>query len=697
MRYGGRSILTSAQRPGWKDTIRRSPTVSAWPFVVVILAQMAIGGLSVYALSAIRAYVTAESLWSKGQHEAIYFLNLYLDTQNPQHFGAFKRTIAVPLADLKGRALLEQSHPDVEGAVAALRAAGNPEEDVPRLAWTFLNFRGFPYLEDAVARWKETDRDILELERLGRQIGAKHPGVDASTFRARLEELDAEMTPRTVAFSRALGDGARVVEALLMVVNLAFACLLAGLTVWRVGKFMSQRQQIETKLAWQASHDELTGLVNRRALEEKLRAPTRPARDAPAAPRSLMFIDLDQFKIVNDTCGHAAGDALLRRICPAVRDALGPDDLLARLGGDEFSVFMEGADLALALSTAERVRLAVEQVGFVWEGRPFGVTASIGLVNDADGSMSPDEMMRAADMACFMAKEKGRNRIQAHCEKDESLLVRVREMNWAQRIHQGLNEDRFCLYAQEIVPLAGAPDAGLHLELLIRMRDEMGALVPPSSFLPAAERFGLIGLVDRWVVRQAFRTLADRRAVKGAIPVTCCGINLSGATIGDDAFLDFLKSAFAEFRVSPATICFEVTETSAIVNLDAARDFIQDLRRFGCTFALDDFGSGMSSFNYLKSLPVDLIKIDGGFVKNLLTDRADRAMVEMINHVGHVMGKEIIAEFVETAEIADALRDIGVDYGQGYGLAAPRPFTARFQAMARTKQDPLERFDRLIA
>ena len=658
---------------------------------------MAIGGFSVYILSASRAFVTGESLWSKGQHEAVYFLNLYLDTESPQHFEQFNRAIGVPLAYRRGRQLLEQANPDIAGASAAFREAGNPIEDIPRLSWTFRKFRDAPYLKDAVARWRETDPFILELNRLGTLVAAAHPIINAAGLRRQLEEIDAQNTPRAVAFSRALNEGAHVVEWLLMLVNLASASVLAGLTIWRVGKVLTQRRQIEAALVWQASHDELTGLVNRRAFEERLLQAVKPAYGRLHATCALMFIDLDQFKIVNDTCGHAAGDALLRRICPALQKILEPNDLLGRLGGDEFSVLLPETDMTRALVVAEDLRAAVEQVDFIWHGQTFGVTASIGLIHYEAAAISPDEMMRAADMACFMAKEKGRNRVHAHREEDQELLGRIREMNWVQRIHQALNEGRFCLYAQEIVALTEADEPGVHLEVLIRLHDERGVLVPPSSFLPAAERFGIVKLVDRWVVREAFSILAGRRAIKDATPITSCAINLSGATIGDAAFLDFLKETFAEFRIPPQTICFEVTETTAIINIEAARGFVQDLRRLGCTFALDDFGSGMSSFNYLKELPVDLLKIDGAFVKNLLTDRADRAMVEMINHVGHVMGKRIVAEFVETEAVADALRDIGVDYGQGFGIAPPKAFTADFEGVTKTTGRPRDHYERLTA
>ncbi len=671
--------------------------LSAWPFVVVILIQMVVGGFSVYTLSAIRGFVSGESLWSKGQHEAVYFLTLYLDTGNPKDFTSFQRTIEVPLAYREGREALESRPPDFVRARAAFTAAGTAEEDLPSLIWMFQNFRGFPYLERAIAKWQAADRFISELDALGKEIGAYYPQDAIAEKRQKVEALDKAITPFTIAFTETLGEGARVVETLLLIANCVLAGLLAVLTLWRVSKVIRQRRHFEDALAWQASHDELTGLANRRAFKEHLAQALEPGRSVHSISCALMFIDLDQFKIINDTCGHAAGDAMLRRIGPPLEAVLGPDALLARLGGDEFSVFLRSTDMRHALEVAENIRATIETIDFLWETRRFKVTASIGLAHSSDFTGSSEEMMSRADMACFMAKENGRNRVHSHRKEDEALRGRIREMNWVQRIQQALNEDRLCLFAQEIVPLAEDDYEGIHLEILIRMRDEDGLLVPPSSFLPAAERFGLIKLIDRWVVRRTFEVLAERRKNKDMAPITCCGINLSGATVGDDAFLGFLKESFAKFGIPPQSICFEVTETTAIVNLAAARSFIKDLRVLGCTFALDDFGSGMSSFNYLKELPVDFLKIDGSFVRNLLTERPDRAMVEMINHVGHVMGKRIVAEFVETEEVADVLRDIGVDYVQGFGIALPHPFTSHFSSVCKTRRLQTNSDNRLIA
>jgi diguanylate cyclase (GGDEF)-like protein len=419
-------------------------------------------------------------------------------------------------------------------------------------------------------------------------------------------------------------------------------------------------------LAWAASHDALTGLAIRRQFEFELH---QSMAGSPGADANLMLIDLDQFKIVNDTCGHMAGDRLLKQVAKLLAGEVGGSGLVARLGGDEFGILLRDDDSA-GHDVAERIRAVVEQSSFFHDGTSFRISASIGLVRLADCTGVQDAL-RLADVACFVAKDRGRNRVHEHRTSDTGMAVRVAEMSWVNRIRKGLDEERFCLYEQEIRPVTGPLKGNERRELLLRLRDETGAMVPPGSFLPAAERYGLMPLIDRWVVRRAFEIIAERK--HSPRKIASYAINLSGTTIGDSDFVDFVAALFAQHDVSPKLVCFEITETSAISNLDEAQTFIARLREIGCSFSLDDFGTGMSSIAYLKHLPVDFIKIDGSFVKEILNSKVDRAMVEMITKTAKIMQKQVVAEFVESTAILDELRLIGVDYVQGYAIGKPVP------------------------
>ncbi len=436
---------------------------------------------------------------------------------------------------------------------------------------------------------------------------------------------------------------------------------------------VTHARRLAAEVSYQASHDGLTGLLNRHAFEQRLRNLLEESEGMDGS-HSLMFLDLDQFKVINDTCGHLAGDALLSVLGPVLQKHLRHSDLLARLGGDEFGVLLQHCPVPVAKRIAEALIEELENLNFTWEGKPFRIGLSIGQVNFSVDSWSLADLLSAADNACYLAKENGRNRIHLFSRDDQALAHRFRQTQWVGRIREGLEEDRFCLYCQAIVTTTSArsvksDEAGAHFEVLLRLHDKDGKLVMPMAFIPAAERYNLMVRIDQWVLETAFAQLAKA----GSERVATCSINLSGASLGEEGFLQFINSCFERFAVSPRMICFEITETEAISNLAKARFIIQSLKTLECRFSLDDFGSGMSSFGYLKNLPVDYLKIDGTFIKNLVSDPIDRAMVAAINNIGHAMGLKTIAEFVESASVLRELNELGVDYVQGYCIAKPEP------------------------
>lgn len=435
---------------------------------------------------------------------------------------------------------------------------------------------------------------------------------------------------------------------------------------------VTQTRMLSRQLTWQASHDALTGLVNRWEFERRVEQALNLAKSDHQV-HALCYLDLDRFKIVNDTCGHVAGDELLRQITTLLQEKTRKADTLARLGGDEFGVLLNQCTLEQALRVANALRECVQEFRFVWQEQVFTIGASIGLVGiDAD-SESLAEIISAADAACYTAKNRGRNRVYVAQTDDQERLQQRGEMQWVSRITQALESDYFCLYAQPIAAIIPTAQNGDHYEVLLRLRDEQGNLVPPMAFIPAAERYNLMHLIDRWVVRTLFENwstvIDDDQSIYA--------INLSGSSINDDQFIDFLHEQFALHPISPQRICFEITETVAIANLTKASQFIQELQQLGCRFALDDFGAGMSSFAYLKSLPVDYLKIDGSFIRNIVENSVDNAIVSAITHIGNVMGIRTIAEFVENDAILERIRALRIDYAQGYGIARPQPLIIR--------------------
>lgn len=438
---------------------------------------------------------------------------------------------------------------------------------------------------------------------------------------------------------------------------------------------ITARKKSEEQLHFLARHDPLTGLVNRREFEIRLqRALFSAHRDH--TEHALLYMDLDQFKLVNDTCGHIAGDELLRQVTWQLQQQMRGGDTLARLGGDEFGVLLERCSGHHTMQVANKLKSVIQDFRFVWEDKFFTLGVSIGLVPITETSQSVSEVLSLADAACYAAKESGRNRVHEYRPGDQNLVMAQNEMQWASRINEALEHGLFVLYKQAIVPVdnKGAGDSSpKHFEILVRMRSSNNEILPPGSFLPAAERYNLMPAVDRWVIRNLFAYLSVHPEKQTANHMYA--INLSGLSLGDDDFEDFVFSQFEAYHIRPQLICFEITETIAVTNLTKTIGFIDKFKAIGCRFSLDDFGSGFSSYGYLKNLPVDYLKIDGLFVVDIVQDEIDYAMVESINRIGHVMGKKTIAEFVENDQIRARLKELGVDYAQGYGIAMPEPLS----------------------
>jgi diguanylate cyclase (GGDEF)-like protein/PAS domain S-box-containing protein len=916
-----------------------------WPFLVIVVVLLVVSAQSMDLLLATRSYSEGESLWSKGQKRAIFYLLRYTETRAPADYQQYLVSIAVPKGDEKARIEMQKPNPDEAIAWQGFVEGRNHPEDIERMIMLFRRFKDLWYMREIIELWTQGDLYVREVTVIADELNARVVADDVSetemrAFRDRLLAIDTLLTPLTDKFSRLLGEATRITKMLLLILNLAVAGTLVpigmflsnrmarrreeaeaalklseerfnlavegsndGLWDWDIasekvyysprfkrllgfrpnefedttGNLMSRvhpddsdlvgnafrahfeqgklfdvemrvaiksgeyrwfrvrgqsvsdengravrmagsmtditdrqkaaaelfsekeraqvtlasiadgvittdpdgwveflnpvaesltgwkmsaarglplqaicrltdeasrqpapnpietvlrdertvevaatmllvrndgveipivhsgapirgsdgevngvvlilhdvsnERQYAAKLSYQATHDSLTGLINRAEFENRMNLALKSAAQL-GRHHAVMYLDLDQFKIINDTCGHAAGDQLIRQVSSLLQRRLREGDTLSRLGGDEFGVLLENCQPDHALRIAEELRQTTRDLHFASDGRSFAVSVSIGLVPVDDGLYTLADVLSAADAACYMAKDKGRNRVQLYRREDSEVSMRHGEMEWVVRIQKALEEDRFVLYAQDIVQVDGKSDHGSHCELLVRMLDEEGKLVPPMAFIPAAERYGLMPSIDRWVLRNAFATMARMFAQPSGDSLELCSINLSGATLGDDTFLDYVSEQFDRFALPRSRVCFEITETAAIANLDRAARFIEEMKKFGCRFSLDDFGSGMSSFGYLKHLPVDFLKIDGGFVKDMAEDPIDRAMVEAINSVGHVMGKKTIAEFVGSAEVMDALREVGVDFAQGYWVHKPELFEPRLKKVA---------------
>ena len=504
-------------------------------------------------------------------------------------------------------------------------------------------------LEEIVSLVDETDRRLLS----DPVHQALTTGVAVTLSRRALLLSRVNGSERSIELSASpIRDSAR--EVIGAVVMLHDVTEMRGLT---------------RQMSYQAAHDALTGLVNRREFERRLEEAIESGHRGDGQ-HVLCYLDLDRFKLVNDTSGHLAGDSMLREVAKLLRDAVRDSDTVGRLGGDEFGILLVGCPLEKARQIADDVTRAVGDHRFVWRDKIFNIGASIGLVEISRESGTLEELLAAADTACYVAKKQGTGRVVVYSARDEALARHTGEIQWLQRLQTALKENRFQLYHQAIVPAHGE-DGGPAMEVLVRLQDESGQDLLPAEFMRAAERYRLMGLVDRWVVQTTLAALG-----RGAISVPAAhsvAINISGQTLGDEQFLEFVVECLDSTGVAPGQVCFEIAETAVIANLDHARRFVGVLHGMGCQFALDDFGSGVGSFSNLKTLPLDYLKIDGSFIRNLARDSVNQAMVTAMIKLARTLNFKVIAEQVEDSAAEEAARRMGVDYLQGYAISRPQP------------------------
>ncbi|GFE70437.1 response regulator receiver modulated diguanylate cyclase/phosphodiesterase with PAS/PAC sensor(s) [Chroococcus sp. FPU101] len=433
---------------------------------------------------------------------------------------------------------------------------------------------------------------------------------------------------------------------------------------------VSESRRLSRQLSWQASHDALTGLINRREFEQQVTQVIASA-NSEEQQHALCYMDLDQFKIINDTCGHAAGDELLRQVTSLLQQRVRVTDLLARLGGDEFGLLLHQCTLKKAIEIAETLKDLIQDFRFIWQGKPFVLGVSIGVVAIDQTSQNLMKVLSEADAACYAAKAEGRNCVRVYSQNDDDLIQQRGERHLIATISQALENNRFRLYCQRIVSIV--PQSKLDFfEILLRLLDENDQLISPAVFIPAAERYGLMPKIDRWVINTFFshyHSISQPHVNSKSV----YSINLSGMSVSNDQFHRYLVDQFTRYQIPSSSICFEITETVAISNFPRANQLINELQKLGCHFALDDFGSGMCSFMYLKNLPVDYLKIDGSFVKKLTESSLDRTMIQCFQQIAQALKIKTVAEWVENTTILEELKDIGIDYAQGYGIEPPFP------------------------
>ncbi len=636
--------------------------------------------LSVLVVSGLRAYTYGQGRWSIGEHQAFEQLRRYIGEGDERYYQQFLNSIAVPQGDQVARRQLQRADPDYARARRGLLAGDNAPADITSLIVLFRLFQNYPLMAHAIAVWGEADTLIDGIQARGEQlhvqIAGGHPDPrQVQALIAEIDELQRRVVPLEEDFGESIGITSREIGLLLLtVLPLGFGLLvLAGVTLSRTQ--LRRDERLAGALQHQATHDSLTGLTNRAEFEAQLETAIA-ARVRGAHQWWLLYFDLDQFKVINDTCGHAAGDELIQKVAWLVRAQLAAGDIFARVGGDEFGVLLARRDSGTAHAVADNIRQQICGLRFRFHERLFAVSASIGMLGLDDTVPSVGAALSAADQACYLAKDNGRNRIQVYHPDDKQVMTRHGEMRWVERLNAALEQDRFTLVAQEIRPVGARLDDSqgrrIGYEMLLRMVGENGELIAPMAFIPAAERYGIMPRVDRWVIARVCRELARLRTSGGGVVPTCM-VNLSGTSMCDPHLVDYIADCLARNRLAGAQLGFELTETAAVANLVQASQLMTRLRAMGCPIALDDFGSGMSSFSYLRNLPIDFLKIDGAFIRNINTDPIDFAMVETIHRIGGIMGVRTVAESVENASVLAALALIGVDFAQGFHISRPVP------------------------
>ncbi len=528
------------------------------------------------------------------------------------------------------------------------------------LGWTTAQARGMPLSEVYRMIDERSGRPIAVLP----DASAAAPAVAEEAVAVRVVDRNGRETPVRYSHAPIRGrDG--TVHGMIVVFH-----------------DVSQIRAMSQQLLWQASHDALTGLVNRREFERRLAELIESAREQ-GREHALVFMDLDAFKAVNDSCGHSAGDDLLRQLTAIMQTRMRGSDTLARLGGDEFGALLESCPMDQALRIANATRETVREFRFVWQDKTFSVGVSMGLVPITAESRDVGHLLATADASCYDAKSRGRDRVQVYQPREQDYGTKHAELQIVSQINRAFELGRFHLYRQRIVPLDPAAPHYVHHEVLVRMTDRDGNLVPATGFMPAAERYNLLTSIERWVVSSLVEYLY-RQWTSGAIPrepearggYGSYSVNISGVSINDTSFPDFLRNLLTRYSLPSGLLCFEITETTAIANLAKAAELMRELKGMGCRFALDDFGTGMATFAYLKYLPVDYLKIAGVFIKDMVADPMDNAIVEAVNRIGHILGMQTVAESVEDADTLARITAIGIDYAQGYFIAEPEPFPA---------------------